>query len=185
MDALSSCTRASGREFFPLGDDLPEVETIRQRTLHVGARFEREALSPAKDPAPATPAEAMTVSTMAAMSDRHTAIKVARSRSLSLTLAMTMVSRSCSQRARRGGQATPAIKRCAAKSRDNATDASDGPERRCRGTTRARVGAARGKGWMRGAGGASPAALPSESYNRVPSELAPTAKASFVSLRCS
>ena len=43
-------------EFFPLGDDLPEVETIRQRTLHVGARFEREALSPAKDPAPATPA---------------------------------------------------------------------------------------------------------------------------------
>ncbi len=49
-------------EFFPLGDDLPEVETIRQRTLHVSARFEREALSPAKDPAPATPAEAMTVS---------------------------------------------------------------------------------------------------------------------------
>jgi hypothetical protein len=29
-------------EFFPLGD-TPEVETIRQRTLHVGARLEREA----------------------------------------------------------------------------------------------------------------------------------------------
>ncbi len=29
-------------EFFPLGDDLPEVETIRQRTLHVGARFRNE-----------------------------------------------------------------------------------------------------------------------------------------------
>src|SRR6185437_4722465 len=25
-------------EFFPLGDDVPEVETIRQRTIHVGAR---------------------------------------------------------------------------------------------------------------------------------------------------
>ena len=47
-------------EFFPLGDDAPEVETIRQRTLHVGARLEREALSPPKSSAP--PAEAMTVS---------------------------------------------------------------------------------------------------------------------------
>ncbi len=62
MDALSVRARGLLAEFFPLGDDLPEVETIRQRTLHVGARFEREALSPAKDPAPATPAEAMTVS---------------------------------------------------------------------------------------------------------------------------
>lgn len=32
-------------EFFPLGD-APEVETIRQRTLHVGARLEREAVAP-------------------------------------------------------------------------------------------------------------------------------------------
>jgi hypothetical protein len=47
-------------EFFPLGDDVPEVETIRQRTLHVGARLEREALSPANCSVP--PAEAMTVS---------------------------------------------------------------------------------------------------------------------------
>ncbi len=104
-------------EFFPLGDDLPEVETIRQRTLHVGARFEREALSPAKDPAPGDTSRGDDRSRlMAAMSDRHTAIKVARSRSLSLKpLAMTMVSRSCSAAcACRGGQATPAIKRCAA-----------------------------------------------------------------------
>ena len=28
-------------EFFPLGDDVPEVETIRQRTLQVGASLER------------------------------------------------------------------------------------------------------------------------------------------------
>ena len=49
-------------EFFPLGDDVPEVETIRQRTLHVGARLEREALSPAKCSAPAPPPETMTVS---------------------------------------------------------------------------------------------------------------------------
>ena len=34
-------------EFFPLGD-APEVETIRQRTLHVGARLEREAVAPPK-----------------------------------------------------------------------------------------------------------------------------------------
>ena len=32
-------------EFFPLGDDPPMVETIRQRTLHVGARLEREAVA--------------------------------------------------------------------------------------------------------------------------------------------
>jgi hypothetical protein len=49
-------------EFFPLGDDVPEVETIRQRTLHVGARLEREALLAAKCSAPVPPAEAMTVS---------------------------------------------------------------------------------------------------------------------------
>jgi hypothetical protein len=33
-------------EFFPVGDDVPEVETIRQRTLRVGARLERDAVSP-------------------------------------------------------------------------------------------------------------------------------------------
>jgi hypothetical protein len=49
-------------EFFPLGDDVPEVETIRQRTLHVGARLEREALLAAKCSVPVPPAEAMTVS---------------------------------------------------------------------------------------------------------------------------
>ena len=29
-------------EFFPLGDDVPEVETLRQRTLHVGAGCDNE-----------------------------------------------------------------------------------------------------------------------------------------------
>ena len=49
-------------ELFPLADDVPEVETIRQRTLHVGARLddEEERMSPAKCSVP--PAEAMTVS---------------------------------------------------------------------------------------------------------------------------
>ena len=32
-------------DFFPLGD-APQVETVRQRTLHVGARLEREAVAP-------------------------------------------------------------------------------------------------------------------------------------------
>ena len=32
-------------DFFPLGD-APEVETVRQRTLHVGARLERQAVAP-------------------------------------------------------------------------------------------------------------------------------------------
>ena len=32
-------------EFFPLGD-APEVETIRQRTVHVGTRLEMEAVAP-------------------------------------------------------------------------------------------------------------------------------------------
>ena len=32
-------------EFFPLGD-APEVETIRQRTMRVGARLERDAVAP-------------------------------------------------------------------------------------------------------------------------------------------
>jgi hypothetical protein len=43
MGALLPYRRARSllEEFFPLGD-APEVETIRQRTLHVGARLERE-----------------------------------------------------------------------------------------------------------------------------------------------
>ena len=44
-------------EFFPLGD-APEVETIRQRTLQVGARLEREAVRP---PTSAAPAEARSI----------------------------------------------------------------------------------------------------------------------------
>jgi hypothetical protein len=44
-------------EFYPLGD-TPEVETIRQRTLHVGARLEREA---ATLPTSAPPAEARSI----------------------------------------------------------------------------------------------------------------------------
>ena len=46
--------RALLDEFFPLGD-APEVETIRQRTLQVGARLEKEAVRP---PTPAAPNEA-------------------------------------------------------------------------------------------------------------------------------
>jgi hypothetical protein len=44
-------------EFFPLGD-APEVETIRQRTLHVGARLERDAV---KLPSSAAPTEARSI----------------------------------------------------------------------------------------------------------------------------
>lgn len=44
-------------EFFPLGD-APEVETIRQRTLQVGGRLEREAVRP---PTSAAPAEARSI----------------------------------------------------------------------------------------------------------------------------
>jgi hypothetical protein len=44
-------------EFFPLGDP-PEVEAIRQRTLHVGARLEREAVAL---PTSAPPAEARSI----------------------------------------------------------------------------------------------------------------------------
>ena len=48
MGALLPYRRARSllEEYFPLGD-APEVETIRQRTLHVGARLEREAVAPA------------------------------------------------------------------------------------------------------------------------------------------
>jgi hypothetical protein len=49
-------------EFFPIGDDVPEVETIRQRTLRVGASLERDAVSPTTSSAPVPPARAMTVS---------------------------------------------------------------------------------------------------------------------------
>ena len=44
-------------EFFPLGD-APEVETILQRTLHVGARLERKAVAP---PTSAPPTEAQSI----------------------------------------------------------------------------------------------------------------------------
>src|SRR5208337_3724882 len=44
-------------EFFPLGD-APEVETIRQRTMHVGARLEREAVAPPTS-APSTEARSI------------------------------------------------------------------------------------------------------------------------------
>jgi hypothetical protein len=43
--------------FFPLGE-APEVETVRQRTLHVGARLEREAV---RLPTSAPPAEARSI----------------------------------------------------------------------------------------------------------------------------
>jgi hypothetical protein len=59
MGALLPYRRARSllEEFFPLGD-APEVETIRQRTLHVGARLEREAVAPPKF---APPTEAQSI----------------------------------------------------------------------------------------------------------------------------
>jgi hypothetical protein len=44
-------------EFLPLGE-VPEVETIRQRTLHVGARLERAAVAP---PTSSPPTEARSI----------------------------------------------------------------------------------------------------------------------------
>jgi hypothetical protein len=52
-----SRARALLDEFFPLGD-APEVETIRQRTLQVGARLEKTAVRP---PSPAASAEARSI----------------------------------------------------------------------------------------------------------------------------
>jgi len=59
MGALLPYRRARSllEEFFPLGD-APEVETIRQRTLHVGARLEREAVAPPTS-APSTEARSI------------------------------------------------------------------------------------------------------------------------------
>ena len=59
IDALLPYRQARSllEEFFPLGDP-PEVETIRQRTLHVGARLEREAVAP---PTSAPPTEASSI----------------------------------------------------------------------------------------------------------------------------
>jgi hypothetical protein len=50
-------SRSLLEEFFPLGE-APEVETVRQRTLHVGARLEREAV---RLPTSAPPAEARSI----------------------------------------------------------------------------------------------------------------------------
>jgi hypothetical protein len=59
MGALLPYRRARSllEEFFPLGD-APEAETIRQRTLHVGARLEREAVAP---PTSVPPPEAQSI----------------------------------------------------------------------------------------------------------------------------
>jgi hypothetical protein len=50
-------TRSLLEEFFPLGH-APEVETIRQRTLHVGARLEKEAV---RLPTSTPPADARSI----------------------------------------------------------------------------------------------------------------------------
>ena len=59
MGALLPYRRARSllEEFFPLGE-APEVETIRQRTLHVGAGLERQAVAP---PTSAPPTEAQSI----------------------------------------------------------------------------------------------------------------------------
>jgi hypothetical protein len=59
MDALLPSRRARSllEDFFPLGD-APEVETIRQRIMHVGARPEHEAVAPPTS-APSTEARSI------------------------------------------------------------------------------------------------------------------------------
>ena len=59
MGALFPYRRARSllAEFFPLGD-VPEVETVRQRTLQVGAKLEREAVAPPTS-APLTEAQSI------------------------------------------------------------------------------------------------------------------------------
>jgi hypothetical protein len=61
MGALLPYRRARSLlgDFFPLGD-APEVETVRQRTLHVGARLEREAVA-SRVSAPPPEAESITL----------------------------------------------------------------------------------------------------------------------------
>ena len=49
-------------ELFPLGNDPPWHETVRRRTMRVGAGLERESLSRAKTPQAVPPSETMTVS---------------------------------------------------------------------------------------------------------------------------
>jgi hypothetical protein len=56
------CARRFLSEFFPLGDNPPWHETIRRRTMKVGAALERESLSRAKTQRVAPPSETMTVS---------------------------------------------------------------------------------------------------------------------------
>jgi hypothetical protein len=48
--------------FFPLGDDPPWHETVRRRTMRVGAGLERETLRRAETPRAVPPSETMTVS---------------------------------------------------------------------------------------------------------------------------
>jgi hypothetical protein len=64
MGAWTPYRRARGflPEFSPVGDDVPEVETIGQRTIRVGVRLERDAVSPTTSLASVPPAKAMTVS---------------------------------------------------------------------------------------------------------------------------
>jgi len=73
MGALLPYRRARSlpEQFLPLGD-APEVETIRQRTLHVGARRERQAVAP---PTSAPRAEAQSIAL--AIDGRH--VKAVRS----------------------------------------------------------------------------------------------------------
>ena len=61
MGALLPYRRARSllEEFFPLGD-TPQVETIRQRTMRVGARLERDAVAPPTS-SPSSEAESITL----------------------------------------------------------------------------------------------------------------------------
>jgi hypothetical protein len=55
------CARRFLSAFFPIGDDPPWHETIRRRTIRVGAGLERKTLSRAKTPRAVPPLEAMTL----------------------------------------------------------------------------------------------------------------------------
>src|SRR5580658_3240372 len=68
-------------EFLPL-DDIPSVETARQRTIPVGARLEKEAATSAKVAEPTlSETKSIALSIDGAISDRFVIIRCARSRS--------------------------------------------------------------------------------------------------------
>lgn len=81
-------------EFLPL-EDVPAVETTRQRTMHVGARLEREAVAAPSPPRPTERARSHSPSTPVTC-DRFAATRYVPSKSSLPRSATTTDSRSCS-----------------------------------------------------------------------------------------